>query len=124
MSKQLIEKVDNLQESLKKIRSLASWLPEANDEIQYAISNSSILIYIPYNLHLLAEWQERLNKLGFTRENKFFSGSNEYGVVVHHEYDKDSCTMTNKDLDLVITLWLCPGHPMASVKKGNIPVRI
>ena len=122
MSKQLIEKVDNLQESLKKIRSLASWLPEANDKIQYAISNSSILIYIPYNLHLLAEWQERLNKLGFTRADRYLV--NEHGISVHSDYDKDSCTMVNQDLDLVITLWLCPGHPMASVKKGNLPVRV
>lgn len=121
MSKQLLEKSLELIDKLEQIKELSFLLPEANDEIQYALSNSSILIYIPYNLHLLAEWQERLNKLGFTRADRFMA--NEYGISTHYDYDKDSCAMYNKELGLSITLWLCPGHPLASVKKGNIPVR-
>lgn len=119
MSKQLAKKVLDLIESLEKIGQLSLLLPEASDEIEYAISNSSILIYIPYNLTILAQWQERLNTLGFTREDR--DAANEYGITVHDNYDKDCCRMVNKELGIAISLWLCPGHPMASVKKGNIP---
>lgn len=121
MSKQLAKKVLDLIESLEKIGQLSLLLPEASDEIEYAISNSSILIYIPYNLTILAQWQERLNSLGFTREHTFVGDLNTYGITVHDNYDKDCCRMVNKELGIAISLWLCPGHPMASVKKGNIP---
>lgn len=119
MSKQLVEKANGIIEKLEIIKKLASAFPEASDEVEYAISNNSILAYIPYNLSLLAIWQEKLNMLGFTRENIW--SANEYGITVHENYDKDCCRMVNKELDIAVALWLCPGHPMASVKKGNIP---
>lgn len=119
MSKQLTDKIDEQVERLKTLYSLAPLLPEASDETEYAISNGSILVYIPYNLTILAQWKEILNTLGFMVEDTF--AANEYGVTVHEGYDKDCCRMVNKELGVSVALWLCPGHPMASVKKGNIP---
>lgn len=118
MSKQLIERVDVLMESLEKIKSIAPLFPEASDEIRYDVVNGSVLIYIPYSLSILAQWQERLNQLGFTRDG---INQNFHGITVHEDYDKDCCRMVNKELGISVALWLCPGHPMASVRKGTIP---
>jgi hypothetical protein len=125
MSKQLISKIEELEVHLDLMKSLALSLPEASDEIEYAVVNSGILIYIPYALHILAEWQERLNRLGFTRADPFCS--NEYGITVHEGMSRDCCRMivsptsSKHPYPIHVSLWLCPDHPKATIKKGAIP---
>jgi hypothetical protein len=119
MSKQLLDKIDGLVGELERLRELAILLPDANNEIEYAVSNSSVLIFIPYALHILAEWQERLARFGFVRADLY--GANEYGITVHENYPRDACSLISMETGQRITLWLCPDHPKATIKKGSIP---
>lgn len=125
-----MSKVDNFINALieqkkiiRKMIRIAPLLPAESETCRYSPSGGYIFMYIPHDTTLFKQYRDELLENGFVIWSQEWE-LNEDGYVYSPGTPSDYLMMGHPETGLHLTIFLEYRHRMASVKKGNIPVRV